>query len=209
LPLSIETLTIFTTASILLAMAPGPDNIFVLAQSALHGRAAGFCVTLGLCTGLLFHISAVTLGVAGLFATSELAFNILKLVGVAYLLYLAWQAFRARVSSLSKGDAKLVNYRKYYIRGIVMNITNPKVAIFFLAFLPQFAEPSNGSLSIQLLLFGAVFILVTLVVFGTIAVFSGAWGGRLRTSATAQLVLNRLAGTVFAGLALWLIAAQR
>jgi len=93
-----ETVAIFFAASVALALAPGPDNIFVLTQSALHGRKAGLLVTIGLCTGLLVHTAAVSFGVAAIFQTSTTAFNILKIVGAMYLLYLAWQAFRAVVS---------------------------------------------------------------------------------------------------------------
>ncbi len=102
-------------------------------------------VTLGLCTGLIVHTTAVALGVAVIFQTSEVAFNVLKVVGAAYLVYLAWQAFKAGSSKLKAEDNVSAGPRALYVRGLVMNITNPKVAIFFLAFLPQFADPSLGS----------------------------------------------------------------
>ena len=209
LPISVEVLSVFAAASVALALAPGPDNIFVLAQSALHGRRAGVLVTLGLCTGLLVHTTAVAFGVAALFATSALAFNALKIVGAAYLLYLAWQAFRATASSVPQGGDAGVDHGRLYARGVIMNIANPKVAIFFLAFLPQFAEPSRGSLTVQLLTLGGVFILATLGVFGLIAWGSGFLGERFRSSPRTQVVLNLLAGLVFGGLALKLITAER
>ncbi len=205
----IETIAMFVAASIALALAPGPDNIFVLTQSALHGRKAGLLVTLGLCTGLLVHTAAVSLGVAAIFQTSILAFNLLKVVGALYLLYLAFQAFRASAASLDEGGTRTLALRKLYARGIIMNITNPKVAIFFLAFLPQFADPSLGSITIQMLLFGALFIAATLLVFGAVAWFAGFLGESLKGSARAQLVMNRVAGTVFAGLALRLAVSER
>ena len=205
----IETITIFLAASVALALAPGPDNIFVLTQSALHGRKAGILVTLGLCTGLLVHTAAVSLGVAAIFQTSVLAFNILKIVGAIYLLYLALQAFQAGAAKLDEtGKAKLV-WQKLYSRGIIMNITNPKVAIFFLAFLPQFADPSRGSITIQMLMFGGLFIGSTLLIFGTVAWFAGFLGEWLKGSAKAQIIMNRVAGTVFTGLALRLAVSER
>jgi len=205
----IETVALFLTASVALALAPGPDNIFVLSQSALYGRKAGILVTLGLCTGLLVHTAAVSLGVAAIFQTSVLAFNLLKIVGAIYLLYLALQAFRAGAVSLDQtGETKLV-WRKLYSRGIIMNITNPKVAIFFLAFLPQFADPSRGSVTIQILMFGALFIVATLLVFSAVACFAGFLGEWLKSSAKAQIIMNRVAGTVFTGLALRLAASER
>lgn len=205
----IETITIFLAASVALALAPGPDNIFVLTQSALHGRKAGILVTLGLCTGLLVHTAAVSLGVAAIFQTSALAFNILKIAGAIYLLYLALQAFRAGAAKLDEaGKANLV-WQKLYSRGIIMNITNPKVAIFFLAFLPQFADPSRGSITIQMLMFGALFIGSTFLIFGTVAWFAGFLGEWLKGSAKAQIIINRIAGTVFTGLALRLAVSER
>jgi threonine/homoserine/homoserine lactone efflux protein len=198
----IDTLTLFFAASVALALAPGPDNIFVLTQSALHGRLSGFIVTLGLCTGLLVHTAAVSLGVAAIFQTSALAFNALKAIGATYLLYLAWQAFRAGATQISAQQDAPLSRRKLYMRGILMNVTNPKVAIFFLAFLPQFANPANGSLALQMITLGAVFMLAALIVFGAIAWAAGFIGDWLKRSQRAQVMMNRFAGTVFVGLAM-------
>ena len=205
----IETIAVFTAASIALALAPGPDNIFVLTQSALYGRKAGILVTLGLCTGLLVHTAAVALGVAAIFQTSEVAFNVLKIVGALYLLYLAWGAFRAGASNLEGGDEQQLSWRGLYLRGIIMNITNPKVAIFFLAFLPQFANPALGSVTLQIVVFGALFIASALLVFGAVSFFAGFLGEWLKGSDRAQIVMNRVAGTIFAGLALRLAISER
>ena len=204
-----ETVAIFFAASVALALAPGPDNIFVLTQSALHGRRAGLLVTIGLCTGLLVHTAAVSLGVAAIFQTSIIAFNILKIVGAMYLLYLAWQAFRAGAANLDEKGKPGMSWRKLYSRGVIMNITNPKVAIFFLAFLPQFADPSRGSITVQMLMFGGLFIVSTLLIFGIIAWSAGFLGEWLKGSVKAQLIMNRVAGTVFTGLALRLAISER
>ncbi len=196
-----DVLLLFVTASAALAIAPGPDNIFVLTQSAVHGPRAGILVTLGLCTGLLFHIAAVAFGVAAIFRTSVVAFNALKVVGAAYLLYLAWQAFRAgRMTIGGEGGAR-VRGSALYARGIVMNVTNPKVAIFFLAFLPQFADPARGPLSIQIVALGATFMATAFVIFCGVAWAAGRIGGWLRRSQRAQTTINRLAGAVFVFLA--------
>ena len=206
-----ETVTVFLAASIALGLAPGPDNIFVLTQSALFGRRAGFVVTLGLCTGLLVHTAAVAFGVAVLFQTSQLAFNALKLVGAGYLLYLAWGAFRAGTSEIEGRTAGRsdVSLMALYGRGIIMNVTNPKVAIFFLAFLPQFASPSQGSMTNQMLILGALFILATILVFGSVAFGAGYLGNWLRNSPRSQIVMNRIAGIIFVGLAARLVMEQR
>lgn len=204
-----ETIGVFFLASVLLGIAPGPDNIFVLTQSALHGRLAGVIVTLGLCTGLLLHTSAVALGVAAVFQASTLAFNLLKLVGAAYLLFLAWKAFSAGSRDLACNGVVVADAWRLYRRGIVMNITNPKVSVFFLAFLPQFVNPANGAISLQLVLLGLLFIVATLLVFGSISFLAGSIGIWLNGSARSQQLLNRLAGTVFAVLAIKLAMAQR
>ena len=205
----VETALVFFAASVALAFAPGPDNIFVLTQSALHGRKAGLLVTIGLCTGLLVHTAAVSLGVAAIFQTSALAFNLLKIVGAMYLLYLAWQAFRAGAASIEVSAESQVDMRKLYYRGVIMNITNPKVAIFFLAFLPQFADPAIGSITIQMMAFGGIFIVATLLIFGVIAWSAGFLGEWLKQSGKAQVIMNRIAGTVFIGLAFRLAISER
>lgn len=206
--LAIETTGVFFAASVTLALAPGPDNLFVLAQSALYGKKAGLLVTLGLCTGLFVHTTAVALGVAVIFQTSEFAFVTLKLVGAAYLLYLAYGAFNAGASSGGKTPERS-SARELYLRGIIMNVTNPKVALFFLAFLPQFTDPSLGSVTAQIVFLGVLFLLATLWVFGSIAWFAGGISERLISAPRAQVLLNKLAGTVFGVLALRLILLNR
>jgi len=138
---TLETLLTFFAASVLLALAPGPDNIFVLTQSTLRGKTAGLSVTLGLCTGLIVHTTAVALGLATIFAASALAFTVLKLCGATYLLWLAWQAFRAASTEITAAAGDQLTVWQLYRRGILMNITNPKVSIFFLAFLPSSPTP--------------------------------------------------------------------
>ncbi|OEU73738.1 MAG: threonine transporter RhtB [Desulfuromonadales bacterium C00003068] len=210
--LPLDTLLAFAMASLLLALAPGPDNIFVLTQSALHGKGAGMMVTLGLCTGLIAHTLAVALGVAVLFQTSALAFTILKLVGAAYLIYLAWLALRAgslTIASKSEGKQQVISLAKLYRRGIIMNITNPKVSIFFLAFLPQFTQPKYGAIAGQMVALGAIFMVVALIVFFIIAVLASKLGGWLNRSQRVQRTMNRMAAGVFLGLAIKLALTER
>lgn len=204
-----DILLLFISASLALAVAPGPDNLFVLSQSALFGSRSGLLVTLGLCTGLLLHIVAATLGVAAIFQTSPLAFNLLKAVGAAYLVFLAVQAFRAGTAGLEAGSHSGSGARALYLRGIIMNVTNPKVALFFLAFLPQFTDGARGSVALQMLLLGSFFMVSTLLVFGTVACFAGYLGDRLQRSEALQKTLSRVAGTIFIGLAVRLLMAER
>ena len=206
--LPLEIVMAFFSASILLGLAPGPDNIFVLTQSALRGRVTGLVVVLGLCTGLILHTTAVALGVAVIFQTSAVAFTALKFIGAGYLLYLAWRAFRATAQTIQGEGPGACGYWGYYCRGIIMNGTNPKVSLFFLAFLPQFADPDRGPVVYQMLLLGGVFIVATILVFGSIALLAGTLGQWLNRSQRVQLILNRLAGTVFAVLAIKLATSR-
>jgi threonine/homoserine/homoserine lactone efflux protein len=199
----------FFGIAILLALSPGPDNLFVLVQSAVWGRRQGFMVVLGLCTGLIGHTLAVTAGLAALVAASPAAFTALKMAGAAYLAWLAWGAFRAGALAGSGLKPPRQSNGALYRRGIVMNITNPKVTVFFLAFLPQFTQPERGPVALQTLALGGLFMLATLLVFGAVAWFAGSLGQRFNESARAQRVLNRLAGLVFLGLALRLAVSSR
>ncbi len=199
----------FFTVTVLLALAPGPDNIFVLTQSAVCGRMAGIAVTLGLCVGLMFHTTAVALGVSAIFQASELAFLVVKILGVGYLLYLAWGAFRAKPELVKQDKVDHSDLLPLFRRGVIMNITNPKVAIFFLSFFPQFVDPAYGPVMPQFLQLGLVFILSVILVFGSVAIAAGAIGERLGKSVTAQKVMNRIASVVFVGMALKLATATR
>ena len=207
--LSPETTLSFFGVAVLLGLSPGPDNLFVLLHSAMHGRKAGMLVVLGLCTGLLVHTAAVALGVAAVFSASTTAFTLLKLGGAAYLLYLAYQAFRAPVGIAADDSRPPLGAWQGYGRGVLMNLSNPKVAVFFLAFLPQFARPEAGSLPVQMGLLGAIFIVATLLTFGAIACFAGTFGSLLRRSPRVQRGLNWATGLVFVGLALHLANAER
>lgn len=226
---SLDTLIAFFGVSLLLGITPGPDNLFVLVQSAQRGWRAGMAVVLGLCVGLVCHTAAVALGLAALFAASAAAFTVLKYLGAAYLAWLAWQALRPRKAEpserngVSEGAATGApvaaaperpgrpspSLWRMVGRGVVMNLTNPKIVIFFLAFLPQFADPARGSVALQILVLGVVFMVAALLVFGAIAVFSGAFGTLLLRSERAQRWINRMAGLVFLGLAVRLVTIER
>lgn len=203
-----DTLAAFGIAAFLLALAPGPDNIFVLTQSALNGARAGILVVLGLCTGLVVHSAAVALGVAALIQASAVAFTVLKIAGAAYLLFLAYQAFRSPAKGLAK-DAPRLGLAELYRRGLIMNVTNPKVAIFFLAFFPQFTDPARGSMVVQIAILGAVFMMITFLVFSSVAFVAGGLSAWLTGSPTAQNIVNKIAGVVFVGLAAKVVASER
>jgi len=205
----VNTIIMFFTASVLLALAPGPDILYVMTQSMLKGRSAGIMVTLGLCTGLIAHTTAVAFGVAVLFQTSALAFTVLKFAGAAYLLYLAWKSFSASDGNLSIQKGPEVSSWYLYRRGVIMNITNPKVSIFFLAFLPQFSNPARGSIPLQLMLLGGMFILSALTVFSSVSYLAGLIGGWFLKSRKAEKILNIAAGSVFTVLAVKLALTRQ
>lgn len=200
----------FFAASLLLGLAPGPDNIFVLTQSALFGARAGVCTTLGLATGICVHTTAVALGIAVIFQNSPLAFNLLKLCGAAYLCWLAWLSMRAgsQQANLS-GHGAFPGYAALYRRGIVMNVTNPKVCLFFLAFLPQFCNPAAGNMALQILFLGLLFILATMAVFFPIAALGGRLARWFNKSLKTQIIMHRIAAAVFLGLALALVFLEQ
>ncbi|MAS25306.1 MAG: threonine transporter RhtB [Oceanospirillaceae bacterium] len=212
-----EQILAFITASVLLALAPGPDNLFVVTQSALYGARKGVLITLGLCTGLIFHTGLVASGIAVIFQTSQLAFTLLKTAGAAYLLYLAWQALRSSAEpgqTTDRGHAAAHQTDApaafaLYRRGILMNITNPKVSLFFLALLPQFTVPANGHPGLQMMMLGGIFILVSLVLFSLFSLFAAAVKNRLFASPRHSLWLQRIAGGVFIAMALRLLITER
>lgn len=205
----VDTMILFITVGFALAVVPGPDNIFVLTQSALHGPLAGLIVTLGLASGLIFHTTAVAFGVAVIFQTSQYAFTILKYAGAAYLLYLAYKAFTASGGQFSADGASAERGSKLYLRGLIMNVANPKITIFFLAFLPQFVDPAQGSMTAQFYQLGALMFLITVLVFGGVALAAGSLGTWLKGSPRAQVWMNKASGLVFVALALKLAVTDK
>ena len=201
------TLLLFITSSLLLALSPGPDNVFVLTLSVARGTVAGIVTTLGLCSGLVVHTTAVALGVAVFIQQSALAFSILKIAGALYLVWLAWKMFRSPAAEVN-ARSSAEGYRRLYLRGVLMNIMNPKVSLFFLAFLPQFVDPAQGSVSLQIALLGMLFMFSALLVFGLISLTAGRIGAFLRKG-NGTLILNRLSGVVFVGLAMKLLMTER
>lgn len=205
----IEVLVAFFSASVLLGMTPGQDNIFVLIHSAIHGRLAGILVTFGLCTGLIVHTIAAAIGLAVLFKISPIAFVVLKSIGAVYLIYLSINSFRNSAKTISLQKDCKANLSGLYYRGIIMNVTNPNVSLFFIAFLPQFIKSSYGLVFPQFILLGGLFILATLLVFGIIVFFAGSLGSLINRSEKTQRVLNWIAGTVFAGIAVKLVFTKQ
>jgi threonine/homoserine/homoserine lactone efflux protein len=198
----------FFLSSVLLALSPGPDNLFVLIHSAQHGTRSGLMVVLGLCSGLLFHTAAVALGLAALLATSPVSLRLLTSMGAAYLLWLAWQSWHAGDVTTDNAQSTPLSPRQSYLRGVWMNISNPKVGLFFLAFLPQFVQTDVGLTAWQqVCLLGGLFMLAALGVFGCIALGAGRWGPVWLAAKGWQTRLHKMAALLFVALGLRLLWA--
>ncbi len=195
--MEISTLFAFLGAAIILTIMPGPDNLFVLAQSITQDKKAGIATSLGLCTGLLVHISAAVLGISAIIYQSTIIFSIVKFAGAAYLLYLAWQSFRAKGDPFSLQQQNVQAYVKLYKKGILMNILNPKVSLFFLALLPQFVHPSQGHVALQMLILGIVFLVQALVLFILFSLFAGKVRNVIIGQPAIAKRLNMIQGILF------------
>lgn len=199
----------FLGISIILTIAPGPDNLMVLAHSLSRGPRAGLALALGCTAGCLTHILWATLGLSAALAASPRAFFVLKLAGAAYLLWLGWQALRADPAAPPTpiAEHRRPADRRDLLRGFVANAINPKVALFFLAFLPQFVVPAAGHPALQMLMLGLIFMAQTIVIFGAIALMAGRLGALLRRHPRLTPWLDRLAGLTFFTLAIRLLTA--
>ncbi len=195
------TLVVFFGASVLLALAPGPDILFVLAQSVAYGKRDGLLVVLGLCAGLIVHTTLVACGVAAIVAASPDLLLAIKTMGALYLLWLAYGSWRS-AGSEREGRSVQLAAGPLYLRGVVMNVTNPKVLIFFLALLPRYVSKDNGVVWTQVVQLGITFQLATLLVFGAIALLAGGIGERFMGNPKARFILGRVAAIVFLLLAL-------
>lgn len=202
-------MSVFVLASLLLALAPGPDNIFVLTQTFLNGRKAGFYITFGLCTGLLVHTGLVVVGVATIFKTSLMAFTLLKIIGAIYLIYLAWLAFRTQFQELKESDMDKPTFFSLYQRGIVMNVTNPKVGLFFLAYLPQFINVEKGSVGLQMIFLGCLFIVSAFIIFGLIVLLANQLKSIFFKSPNKQKIISLISAIIFIALALNLLLIEQ
>ena len=207
LPVDPFVLLAFIPAALALNLTPGADMMFTLAQGLKSGPRAGLAANAGIAAGGMVHTVVAGLGLGALVAAHPLAFDAIRWAGVAYLLYLALQSLRGGALDVD-ATVPVRPLGRVFLDGMMVNLLNPKVILFILAFLPQFVDPSRPVLA-QFLLLGLVFSTGGLLVNGAVAIFAGGVGQRLAASATFARWLGRVSATIFAGLALRLALMQR
>jgi len=195
-----STLLVFAAACLALLVVPGPSVLYIVTRSVAQGRSAGLVSMLGVHTGSVVHVAAAALGLSALLASSATAFAVVKYLGAAYLVWLGIQKLRSRSSEAQVVEVSAASRRRLYAQGVVVNVLNPKTAIFFLAFLPQFVHPHHGPVAVQILVLGACFILLGMLSDGGYALLAGLLAGRLRRSVRGRRRLDRATGVVFLGL---------
>ncbi len=198
----------FLAAALLLNLAPGPDMMYVLGRSMGQGRRAGIVSALGIFVGCLFHLFAAALGLAALLRSSPLLFHLVKLAGAGYLIYLGINLFLHARDQLQGANVQRDSLRRIFMQGVITNVLNPKVAIFFVAFLPQFVD-TRGSIALQIIVLGMIFDIGGTLVNLAVAVAAGGLGDRLSRSQRIVAWQRRLTGTLFIGLGLRLGLSRR
>lgn len=199
--LPFDTLTLFMIAALALNLTPGPDMLFCLGSGASRGPKAGIAAALGVSAGAMVHTAAAAFGLAGLLMASPTLFEIVRWAGAAYLVWLAWATWHAPAPLPTQQNRAGEETGRLFLRGAVTNILNPKVALFFAAFLPHFIDPARGSVAAQALILGSLMNMSGTMVNALVGVGAGGLGRHLARNPTAALLLNRLSATIFLGLA--------
>jgi threonine/homoserine/homoserine lactone efflux protein len=193
-------IALFLAASALLTVAPGPDIVYVLTRGIAQGPRAGLAAALGFATGCIFHTALAAVGIAALIRSSDVAFDAVRYAGAAYLVWIGIQALRHRKAFSIEGASDAKALAAIYRQSVIGNLLNPKVTLFFLAFLPQFVNTQAGHVGGQMVLLGAVFMAQTVVIFGAVAMFSGWIGAWIRRKPAIGERLNLFAGVTFIAL---------
>jgi threonine/homoserine/homoserine lactone efflux protein len=208
--LSDASLGYFVIASLALIATPGQDMIYVLTRSLAQGRFAGVCSAIGVCLGILVHTALAAFGLGAILQASEGLFFALKLVGAAYLVYLGIRLLLARgVSSLAGASAAPLSALGLVWQGILSNVTNPKIVLFFFAFLPQFVDPSSANATRDLVFLGVLYAVLALPVKSAVALAAGSLSERILRRPSTLAWVNRFSGAVLVGLGLRLAASER
>jgi threonine/homoserine/homoserine lactone efflux protein len=208
--LGIEHYGVFLAAGILLNLAPGPDTFYILARSGAEGRAAGVASALGIAAGSVVHTMAAACGLSVLLATSAIAFDVVRYAGAAYLVYLGVRMIMSRGAGVASArDTRGRGARAAFRQGMLTNVLNPKVALFFLAFLPQFIDPAAEAAKLGFVALGLSFVATGLVWCLVLALAGAAIGAWLRARPGFGAWLDRMSGAVFVALGLRLALQQR
>jgi threonine/homoserine/homoserine lactone efflux protein len=194
----LSTLTLFFVAAAVLLITPGPAVLYIVARSIDQGRVAGIVSTLGISFATFFHIAAAAWGVSAILLQSALAFNIIKYLGAAYVIYLGVHKLLVREEVDTKMVLEQQGLRRIFFQGAIVNLLNPKTALFFFAFLPQFVNPTLGSVALQILFLGIIFILMALVSDGMYALLAGTAGNWLRGNLQFLRAQRYVAGMISA-----------
>jgi threonine/homoserine/homoserine lactone efflux protein len=197
-----EVFAAFAAASLALLLVPGPSVLYIVTRSMDQGRAAGLVSVLGIHTGSIVHVAAAALGLSAILASSAVSFGIVKYAGGGYLVWLGIRAIRGRGEEPSDGHRKEHSLGRVYAQGVVVNVLNPKTALFFLAFLPQFIDVSKGSVPVQAVILGATFILLGFISDGTYALVSARVSRAVRGRRDARVARRWLPGLTLIGLGL-------
>lgn len=197
------TLLGFCLATLAILVVPGPSVMYVVARSIAQGRRAGLYSMLGLEAGALLHVAATALGLAALLASSEIAFAVLRYAGAAYLVYLGIRQWRARPAPAGEepGTSPSVSRLRLLRDGVLVDLLNPKTALFFVAFLPQFVEPARGAVTMQVIVLGLCFVVLAAICDSIYALLAARLTTRIRGSRRAQRHVNRASGGVYVCLA--------
>lgn len=201
----LETLFQFLTASVLLTLSPGPDILYVLVTSLSRGVKQGLLLSLGLVSGILVHTSLVAFGVSALITASNTLLLIIKLAGAFYLLYLAFKIYQEPASINLKSKQPKKSTENYMKQGFLMNVLNPKVTLFFMAFFPQFLWDKTGNTVFQFYILGFIFMLQAFIIFGIIAVFAHKFYNLIQNYSKSGFVFKYLQIIVFVSIALYII----
>jgi threonine/homoserine/homoserine lactone efflux protein len=193
----LEVFLAFTVARLTLLLIPGPAVMYITALGLREGRRTATAAAVGLGVGNFAHVVAATLGLSALLVSSALAFSMVKYVGAAYLIYLGIQTLRRRADLQASVTVARTNARREFRRGIIVNVFNPKVAIFFLAFVPQFIEPERGAVAGQVLLLGAWFVVLGIITDALYGATAGELGDWLRNRPGVQVAIQRASGCIY------------
>lgn len=195
----------FFMAASLLALLPGPDNLYVMAQSLRQGWRIGFMLILGLCSGLVVHTGIVALGATELIYRYHLIYLLINIFGACYLLYLSYLLFKAGSVTQTQASNDMLKPRQAYLRGVIMNLSNPKVILFFLSFTQPFIQVERGNITWQYVQLAILMIAATMLVFGAISVFADSLSPWLKKSARAQRIFNRVSASILFILAAYVL----